>query len=161
MSRWRMVVGLIAAAAIATGVLAATSFGAGSAGAVANFTGKIKIEHSGSTTPSSAWSTVGHVSLPVGSWVVSAHTVVTLGSTAPEGTDVECDLIAPNAVMGYTATGLMPTKANNVRDLSAQTVTNLPNGGTASLVCRLNDRADSKLAFARGTSLIGTSVAGT
>lgn len=161
MKKWRVIVGLVTAIAIATAALAATSFGAGNAGAVASFSGKFKIEHSSSTTPTSAWSTIGHVTLPVGSWVISAHTVVTLAGFAPQGTDVECDLTAPNAVMGYTATGLTPTKGNDVRDLSAQTVANAPNGGTASLVCRLNDRADSKLALARGTSIIATSVAGT
>jgi hypothetical protein len=161
MTKWRWVLSLIAAGAIATGLLAATSFGAGSTGAVANFAGKIKIEHSSNTTPTSAWSTVGHVSLPVGSWVINAHTVVTLASSATQGTDVECDLTATNAQMGYTATGLTPVKANDVRDLSAQTLANMPNGGTAALVCRLNDRADSKLVLARGTSIIATSVAGT
>jgi len=161
MRKWRLIVGLVAAAAIGTGVLAATSFGAGGTGAVASFTGRIKIEHSSNVTPTSAWSTVGQVSLPVGSWVISAHTVVTLAGVAPEGTVVECDLTAPDAVMGYTATGLLPTKANDVRDLSAQTVADMPNGGTAALVCRLNDRGDSKLVLARGTSIIATSVAGT
>jgi hypothetical protein len=156
-----LIVGLIATGGLVAGVLAATSFGAGGTGAISSVAGRIKIEHSSNITPTSAWSTVGHVSLPVGSWVISAHTVVTLASTAPEGTDVECDLVAPNAVMGYTATGLLPTKANDVRDLSAQTVADMPNGGTASLVCRLNDRGDSKLVLARGTSIIATSVAGT
>jgi hypothetical protein len=161
MRKWRLVVGLVAAGAIAISVLAATSFGAGNTGAVANFAGRVKIEHSSNTTPTSAWSTVGHVTLPVGSWVINAHAVVTLAGSATQGTDVECDLVATNAVMGYTATGLIPSKANDVRDLSAQTLANMPNGGTASLVCRLNDRADSKLVLARGTSIIATSVAGT
>jgi hypothetical protein len=156
-----MIAGLVAAGAIATAALAATSFGAGNTGAVSSFAGKFKIEHSSNTTPTSAWSTIGHLSLPVGSWVISAHTVVTLSGAAPQGTDVECDLVATNAVMGYTATGLMPARASDVRDLSAQTLSDMPNGGTASLVCRLNDRADSKLVLARGTSIIATSVAGT
>jgi hypothetical protein len=156
-----LIVGLIATGALAAGVLAATSSGAGGTGAVSRVSGTIKIGHSGNTTPTSAWSEVGFVSLPVGSWVISAHTVVTLASTAPQGTVVECDLTAPNAVNGYTATGLLPTKANDVRDLSAQTVADVPNGGKAALVCRLNDRADSKLAFAHQTSVIATSVAGT
>jgi hypothetical protein len=160
MSKWRLIVGLAAAAAIATGVLAATSFGAGATGAVSHVSGTVKIQQSGNPTPSAGWSQVGFVDLPVGSWVISAHTVVTLASTAPQGTVVECDLTAPNAVNGYTATGLLPAKANDIRDLSAQTVANMPNGGKAALVCRLNDKADSKLGFAHQTSLIATSVAG-
>jgi hypothetical protein len=160
MSKWRLIVGLSAAAAIATGVLAATSFGAGAAGAVSHVSGTVKIQQSGDPVPSPGWSQVGSVDLPVGSWVITAHTVVTLGKTATQGTVVECDLVAPNAVDGYTATGLLPSKASNIRDLSAQTVANMPNGGKAALVCRLNDKPDNKLGFAHQTSIIGTSVAG-
>jgi hypothetical protein len=162
MRKKRLLVATLVAGGAAAAILVANSFGAGGNGAVANFTpGSVKIQHSSNTAPAPAWSTVGTVTLPVGSWVVSAHTVVTLASTAPTGTDVECYLVAPNSQLGYTATGLFPSKASNLRELSAQTVSDAPNGGTASLVCRVNSREDNKLAFAKQTSLIATSVEGT
>jgi hypothetical protein len=162
MKRKGLVFGLVVLGAVVASVVAVNSFGAGGTGAVASFKlSSGKLLRSANTTPTSAWSTLVQVTLPVGSWVVNAHTVVSLASTAPGGTDVECDLIAPNAQMGYTAAGLLPSKGNNIRELSAQTVSDAPNGGTASLVCRLNSQADNKLAFAKQTSIIATSVAGT
>jgi hypothetical protein len=160
--RKRLLVLAVLTAAITAAIVVTDSSGAGGAGAVANFTtNKVKIEQSGNSTPDAAWSTIGRVTLPVGSWVITAHTVATIASNAPTGTDVECYLNAPNATPGFTATGLLPSKANDERELTTQTVGDTPNGGTASFVCRVNTVADNKLVLARETSVIATSVAGT
>jgi hypothetical protein len=158
--RRRLTLCLLGASAVGAAALAAASFGASGTGAVATFSvGRNKIDYSGSTTPTSAYSDIGRLQLPVGSWVITAHTVVQL-SPAAAGTVVECFLSAPNAQTGYTTAGLSPAKGQDLAQLSAQTVSNAPNGGNADLVCRVNTRADGKLVKARATSIVGTSVDG-
>jgi hypothetical protein len=159
----RSVILVVALSAVLGATVATNSLGAGGTGAVASFTKGtlVPIQFSQSTTPASSWQTVGKVALPVGSWVIDAHAVAVLAGTAPQGTIVECDLVAPNAQLGYTATGVLPTKGNNVRELSAQTVSDAPNGGTAILTCRVNTKVDSKLAVAKQASIVATSVSGT
>jgi hypothetical protein len=163
MKRHRLLIfAAVAASAIAAAAFAAPLFGADNGtGALANFTpGTTKIVHSGYTIPEPGhYSDIGRLTLPVGSWEITAHTVVQAQSSAPTATAVECYITAPNAQAGYAATDVGPTKGSDIGELTATTVSTAPNGGTADLLCRVN-AADSKLVYARATSVIAVSVDG-
>lgn len=159
MSKRRLAIAVAAVVVVAGSALTTVSFGGGG-GAIANrVPGRYKILHSGYTTPMVGhYSEIGSLSLPVGSWVVNAETVIQLGYGATQGTAVECYLTGPNAVPQYTATVLTPKPGTNLSSLSATLPVNAPDGGTVELLCRTNNRADSLLATARGTELVATPV---
>lgn len=159
MRKRRALIVAAAAAVVAGSALTTVSFGGGG-GAVANqVPGRYKILHSGYTIPMVGhYSDIGSLTLPVGSWVVNAETVVQLGFGATQGSAVECYLTGPNAVPQYTATVLGPKPQVDLSSLSATLPVNAPDGGTVNLLCRTNNKADNKLVTARGTELVATPV---
>lgn len=147
----------VAACAAAAGFSVA-AFGADASGALANFTpGQVKLFHTGGTVPNSQYADLGRLTIPVGSFVIDAHTV--LRSQAPGATGVNCYLVAPGDT-GHTSMELPSSKGDNINDLSATVVTTAPNGGNVDLLCDVSQRNADRLVFAQDTSIVAISVNG-
>jgi len=143
------------AAAIVTPSLVAQS----SAGAIANFTpGRVKLLHTGGSQPNSQYADLGRLTLPVGSWAITAHTV--LMSAAPTSTGVDCFLVVPGAANVYTPIEITPNKGTNIKDLSFLSVTTTPNGGHVDLLCKVSERSADRRVFAQDTGIVAVSVSG-
>jgi hypothetical protein len=144
--------GLATFAAIAVPRLSADA----ATGALANFTpGRVKLLETGGTQPNGQYADLGRLKLPVGSWVITAHTVL----LASASTGVDCFLVAPNAI-AHTPLEISSAKNENIKDLSATVVTTAPNGGNADLLCRVASKAADRKVLAQDTSLVAVSVSG-
>jgi hypothetical protein len=130
-----------------------------SSGAVANFTpGKVKLYHTGGSAPSSQYADLGRLTLPVGSWAITAHTV--LLSQAPTTTGIDCYLTPPGAPAVHTPMELSNAKGENIKDLSLLSVTTAPNGGKVDLLCRVSTASADRKVFAQDTGIVAVSVSG-
>ncbi|HVC88714.1 MAG TPA: hypothetical protein VNC40_14985 [Gaiellaceae bacterium] len=146
---------------VAVAAVGAVSIGATSgSGAIANITpGNVKILAWHSTAPNPAnWAHLGQLSLPVGSWLVTAHFDVYSQASIP--TAVDCFLTAPNAISGHDTIELGDAKGINGSSMSLLALTNAPNGGSADVYCRLTDTAADRKVFARSVIVAATSVDG-
>jgi hypothetical protein len=160
MPRRRLIVFLVAlAAGAAIAGFSVSSLSAQSAsGALANFTpGQVKLFHTGGTVPNSQYADLGRLVLPVGSFVIDAHTV--LRSQAPGPTGVNCYLVAPGT-QAYTPIEITPDKGQNIKDLYASVVTTAPNGGNVDLLCDVSQRNADRAVFAQDTSIVAINVSG-
>lgn len=147
----------VAACAAATGFSVA-AFGAAASGALANFTpGQVKLFHTGGTVPNSQYADLGRLVIPVGSFVIDAHTAIR--SQAPGPTGVNCYLVAPGAT-AYTPIEIPPNSGENIKDLSATVVTTAPNGGNVDLLCDVSQKSADRLVFAQDTSIVAIAVNG-
>ncbi len=156
-----MISGVIAVMATVAVLVSAALVGAQSgSGAISNWTpGVTKLHYTGGTVPSPGWTTIGRVTLPAGSWAVFAKT--NLSAMGP-ATSVECWLLAPDGHPDLAIASLTGAaqKYDSIRNLSFQTVTNAPNGGVATVVCRLMAKHANGTVFARGTVLTAVSDSG-
>jgi len=149
------VVAAVAAAVFATAAVSADSPTA----VIANFTpATVKIKETGGTVPSSGYTPMGRVTLPVGSWVIDASMQVY--SVASRPTTVDCWLMTPDTQPGHTAIALGNTKGTNRASMAIVNVTTTPTGGNVDLICRVTDPAASRAVFAQGVKIIATQVNG-
>src|SRR5262245_61446059 len=158
--RKRVLIATLATVAAAVGAgVAVSALGADSAtGAIENLTpSTVKLLHTGGSTPNSQYANLGRLTLPVGSWFISAHT--TIRSQAPP-TGVDCFLVAPNAQIDHQQLEITSTKNDNIAGMSFGTVTNAPNGGNAELFCKVSNSSADRRVFADHTALIGVAVSG-
>lgn len=145
----------LATAAVVVPPLVAQS----SAGAVANFTpGAVKLLHTGGTIPNSQYADLGRLRLPVGSWAITAHTV--LVSKAPTTTGVDCFLVVPGPAAVHTPMTLSNAKGQNVEDLSLLSVTTAPDGGNVDLLCKVGTPSADRRVFAQDTAIVAVEVSG-
>lgn len=157
----RRTFGLVGAVAVCFSIAAvmASNLGAQAAdGSVANFTpGKVKLLHTGGSQPNGSYANLGRLTLPVGSWVITAHTV--LVSSAPP-TGVDCYLLAAGTAVSHTPLEILGAKNQNIQDLSLVSVTTAPSGGPVDLLCKVSNPAASRRVIAQDTSIVAVSVAG-
>jgi hypothetical protein len=158
MSKQRVFVLALAVAACVSIGWSISAFAADASGALANFTpGQVKLFHTGGTVPNSQYADLGRLVIPVGSFVIDAHTVIR--SQAPGATGVNCYLVAPGGT-AYTPMEITPNKGENIKDLSATVVTTAPNGGDVDLLCDVSQRNADRLVFAQDTSIVAIAVNG-
>jgi len=148
----------IVAASLAAAAIVVPIVGADSAtGALANFTpGKVKLLQTGGEQPNSQYADLGRLKLPVGSWVIMAHSVL----VASASTGVDCFLVAPNAI-AHSPVEVSSAKNLNIKDVFASVATTAPNGGNADLLCRVSSKSADRRVFAQDTSLVAVAVSGT
>jgi hypothetical protein len=158
MSKQRVFVLALAAAACAATGWSISAFGADASGALANFTpGQVKLFHTGGTVPNSQYADLGRLVIPVGSFVIDAHTVIR--SQAPGPTGVNCYLVAPGDT-SHTSMEITSAKGDNIKDLSTTVITTAPNGGNVDLLCDVSQRNADRLVYAQDTSIVAISVNG-
>ena len=146
-------------ALIGAAVLAAASLGDTSSGAIASFVpGNHRIKETGDTAPSPAYTPLGQLTLPVGSWVIYA--TMQVSSVAPRPTTAECWLTTPGTQPGHDAIAIGNAKGINRQNLSLVNVTTTPTGGNVGLICRVTDAAASNEVFAQAIKIIATQVNG-
>lgn len=158
--RKRALIAVLATVVVAVGAgVAASELGAQSSdGAIENLTPTtVKLLHTGGSTPNSQYADLGRLTLPVGSWSVTAET--TIRSQGPP-TGVDCFLVAPNGQIDHQQIEITSTKNDNIADMAFGTVTNAPNGGSADLFCKVSNPSADRRVFADHTTLIGVSVSG-
>lgn len=155
-----LAVALVGAAAAAGAALSASALRAQSSeGAIENAVpGIVKLLHTGGSLPNGQYADLGRLTLPAGSWAVSAHT--TIRSQGP-GTGVDCFLDAPNVPMDHQQLEITNTKNENIKQMVFGLVTNAPNGGNVDLFCKVSNAAADRHVFGEHTALIAINVNGT
>jgi hypothetical protein len=131
-------------------------------GVVANFTpGKVKLLHTGGSLPNSQYADLGRLTLPVGSWAVTAHTALMNASGASTG--VDCYLVGPggfSAVQSHTPAELPGAKGQNMKDLTLLAALTAPSGGSIDLMCKVSEKGADRRVFAQDTAISAVSVNG-
>ena len=148
----------LAAAAIVVPPLVAQS----NDGVVANFTpGRVKVLHTGGSLPNSQYADLGRVTLPVGSWSITAHTVLLNESGGATG--IDCYLVGPTGLSAVQAHGereLPGAKGSNIGELTLLTALTAPAGGNLDLMCKVSTAAADRRVFAQDTGIVAVSVNG-
>jgi hypothetical protein len=131
-------------------------------GVVANFTsGKVKLLHTGGSLPNSQYADLGRLTLPVGSWAVTAHTDLMNASGAPTG--VDCYLVGPggfSVVQAHTPIELPGAKGQNIKDLTLLAALTAPSGGSIDVMCKVSATTADRKVFAQDTGISAVSVSG-
>jgi hypothetical protein len=149
--------------ACAGGAIAASSLGASTSdGVIANFApGSVKLLHTGGSFPNSQYADLDRLKLPVGSWAITAHTVLLNRSGTPTG--VDCYLVGPNgitAVQAHTPTELPAAKGTAIKDLTILSALTAPSGGNLDLMCKVSEKVAHMKVFAQDSAIMAVAVNG-
>src|SRR5579864_309241 len=148
----------LAAAAVSVPPLVAQS----NDGVIANFPpGRVKVLHTGGSLPNSQYADLGRITLPVGSWSITAHSVLLNYSGGATG--VDCYLVGPSGlstVQAHGETELPGAKGSNIGELTLLTALTTPAGGNLDLMCKASQKAADRKVFAQDTAIVAVSVNG-
>ena len=131
-------------------------------GVVANFpSGRVKLLHTGGSLPNSQYANLGRLTLPVGSWAITAHTV--LLNFSGNATGVDCYLVGPSGmttVQAHTPMELSGAKGDNIAGLTLLAALTAPSGGNLDLMCKVSNKSADHKVFAQDTGITAVAVSG-